>query len=106
MNFSPYVDGQDPHFNPPVSVGQIQARLQIVAPFTIGARSYSSTHGLENFPSVARALGLKVAAEAWISKNTARNAAEINDLIAAAQAGNIDLAEEEDQRLDQMNLWR
>ncbi len=50
------------------------------------------TTGLENFPPIARSMGLKVAAGAWISTNGTQNNLEIANLIAAANAGNVDIA--------------
>ena len=92
LDFSPYLTGQDPNLNSQISAAQITSRMQIVAPYTRWIRSFSSTNGLENIPSVARQLGLRVAANAWISGNSAQNNAEINNLIAAANAGRIDIA--------------
>ena len=50
------------------------------------------TTGLENFPPIARSFGLKVAAGAWISTNLVQNGQEVSNLIAAANAGNVDIA--------------
>ena len=66
--------------------------MQIVAPYSNWVRSFSSTYGLENTPSVARQLGKMIAANAWISSDAAQNTLEINNLIAAANAGLIDVA--------------
>jgi exo-beta-1,3-glucanase (GH17 family) len=92
MNFSPYLPGQDPNVNPQVSASQIGTRLQIIAPYTTWVRSFSVTTGLENIPPLAHSLKLKVAAGAWVSTNLTQNSAEISNLIAAAQAGNVDMA--------------
>jgi exo-beta-1,3-glucanase (GH17 family) len=92
IDFSPYENGQDPNLGSQITISQIQARMQIVAPYTNWVRSFSSTNGLENIPSVARQFGLKVAANAWISSDTAQNAIEISNLIAAGNAGLIDIA--------------
>src|ERR1019366_605682 len=70
----------------------ILPRMQVIAPYTVWARSFSSTNGNENTPSVARQLGLKIAANAWISSNQAQNTVEISNLIAAANAGLVDVA--------------
>ena len=92
IDFSPFQNGQDPNSNTQISAAQILSRMQIVAPYTKWIRSFSSTNGLENTPSVARQLQLHVAANAWISSNTTQNAAEIANLIAAANAGAVDVA--------------
>src|ERR1017187_8878459 len=100
IDFSPYTNGQDPNSGTQVSAAQILARMQIIAPYTNWAapsrpgwvRSFSSTNGIENTPSIARQLGLKVAANAWISSDTNENALEISNLIVAANAGLIDIA--------------
>jgi len=92
IDFSPYENGQDPNKNPTVSADQIRARLQIFAPYTVWARSFSMTTGLENLPPIARSLGLKVAAGAWISKDLSQNNQEVLNLIDAANKGNVDIA--------------
>jgi uncharacterized repeat protein (TIGR01451 family) len=92
IDFSPYENGQDPNLSPQIPASQILSRMQIVAPYTKWVRSFSSTNGLENIPSVARQLGLKVAANAWISSNAAQNTVEIDNLIAAANSGQVDIA--------------
>lgn len=92
IDFSPYENGQDPNRDPTVTADQIRARLQIIAPYATWARSFSMTTGLENFPPIARSMGLRVAAGAWLSTNTAQNDLEIANLIAAANAGNVDIA--------------
>ena len=92
IDFSPYENGQDPNLNSQIPDSQILSRMQIVAPYANWVRSFSSTNGLESIPSVARQLGLKVAANAWISSNAAQNTVEIDNLIAAANSGQVDIA--------------
>ncbi|HEY2383626.1 MAG TPA: FG-GAP-like repeat-containing protein [Terriglobia bacterium] len=97
IDFSPYLNGQDPNIGSQITPEQIAARLQIIAPYTTWVRSFGSTNGLENIPLVAHQMGLKVAANAWISNptlspNDAQNTAEINSLVAAANAGLVDIA--------------
>ena len=92
IDFSPYENGQDPNNNPYVGADQIRARLQVIASYTQWARSFSMTTGLENFPPIARSLGLRVAAGAWISTDLSQNDQEIANLISAANAGNVDIA--------------
>lgn len=92
IDFSPYLNGQDPNLGSQVTASQITARLQIIAPYTKWIRTFSSTNGLENIPAIARSFGLKVAANAWISSNTTQNAIEISNLIANANAGLVDIA--------------
>ncbi len=92
MDFSPYVDGQDPNLGSEISEAQLTARLQIIANNTVWARSFGCTHGLEKFGMVAHSLGLKAAVGAWLSSNTTANNQEIANLITAANAGQVDLA--------------
>src|ERR1700737_1992011 len=92
LDFSPYLSGQDPNLNTQIGATQIQSRMQIVAPYTRWIRSFSGTAGLENTPSVARQIGLKGAANAWIGSNPTQNNTEIANLIAAANAGLVDIA--------------
>lgn len=91
LNFSPYVDGQDPNNEPIISEDQIRERMQIIAPFTEWVRSYGYTHGLEKSGLIAHQLGLKIALGAWLSSNLTANEQEISNLITAAKAGQADM---------------
>jgi exo-beta-1,3-glucanase (GH17 family) len=86
LNFSPYVDGQDPNLGSVVNEAQLRTRLQIVAPYTQWVRTFGSTHGLERTGAVARSLGLKVALGAWLGRDRAANGLEIDNVIEAARA--------------------
>ena len=92
LDFSPYENGQDPNLGSQLTASQILSRMQIVAPYITWVRSFSSSNGLQNIPSAARQLGLKVAANAWISADLAQNTVEINNLITAANSGLVDIA--------------
>lgn len=87
--FSPYVDGQKPPEY--VSPEQIQERLAIITQkhHTDWIRTYSATYGLEEIPEEANSLGLKVAMGIWIRDG---NEQEVDNLVAAAQAGYVDMA--------------
>jgi exo-beta-1,3-glucanase (GH17 family) len=92
FNFSPYIDGQDPNHGAVVSLAQVQARMALIAPYTVWVRSFGMTRGLEHIPPVARTHGLKVAAGAWIGRDLDKNNLEVASLIAAAVAGHVDIA--------------
>jgi|GEM_PF-60987 len=92
LNFSPYVDGQDPNYGAVVSETQLRQRMEIVAPCTQWIRTFSCTRGLEAAGRIARSLGLKTALGAWIGRDSQANEAELANLIAAARAGEVDLA--------------
>jgi exo-beta-1,3-glucanase (GH17 family) len=91
LGFSPYVDGQNPNLGSVVTLAQVQARLDVIAPYTEWVRTFGSTHGLEHVPSQAKARGLKVAAGAWIGPNGPANDAEIASVVGAAQTGFVDI---------------
>lgn len=91
LNFSPYVDGQDPNQGAYVEPAQLQSRMEIVQPYTRWIRTYGSTHGLEHSGKIAHNLGLKAAVGAWISNNATDNDVEIENLISAGLAGYADM---------------
>jgi exo-beta-1,3-glucanase (GH17 family) len=92
LNFSPYMDGQDPNLGSVISEDQIRQRLQIIAPYTQWIRSFGSTHGLEHTGRIAHEFDLNAASGAWLGTNLAVNASEMQNLIDAAQNGHVDLA--------------
>lgn len=93
INFGPYLEGQNPNLGVTVPEQQLRDRLKIIAPYVKGLRSFGSTQGLENLARIAKQeFGLKTAIGAWLSTNTAANEQEMNNLIAAARAGYVDIA--------------
>ncbi len=91
LNFSPYVDGQNPNYGSYVSVEQLRARMSIIAPYTNWIRTFGCTHGLELSGQVAREFDLQAAIGAWLSQDPNANAEEIANLIAVANAGQADI---------------
>lgn len=87
VNFSPYVDGQNPSNNVVVADSQIVDRLRIIAPYVRSVRTFGATNGLQNVARLAAGMGLKTAAGAWISADLNANEREINALIAVGQSG-------------------
>lgn len=92
IDFSPYMDGQDPDYGATVNDTQIHDRMRIIAPHTSWIRTYGMSGGLEDAGAIAHELGLKAAVGAWLSGDMAANEREIDALIAEAKAGNVDLA--------------
>ncbi len=91
LNFSPYIDDQDPNIDATVDAAQINDRLEIIFPYTRWIRTFGSTHGLEETGRLASQLGLNTAIGAWLDADLETNEQEIINLIATAQAGHADL---------------
>jgi PKD repeat protein len=92
INFSPYIDGQNPNYGSQVDEKQIRERMKIIAPYTKWIRTYGTENGLEYAGPVAHEMGLKTAIGAWLSGDTEANERQISKLIDEAKAGNVDLA--------------
>lgn len=92
INFSPYMDGQDPNINAYVTESQIRDRMRAIAPYTTWVRTYGCTGGVESSGKIAHELGLKAALGAWIGKDREANSLEIKNLIEAVKAGQADMA--------------
>lgn len=91
LNFSPYIDGQDPNLGSEISEEQLRERMKIIAPYTNWIRSFGSSRGLEISGRIAHELGLKAALGAWISSDSDENKLQISNLITAANAGEADM---------------
>jgi exo-beta-1,3-glucanase (GH17 family) len=91
LNFGPYTDDEGPDVGAVITEAHLRERLQIVAPYTMWIRTFGSTHGLEQTGAVARGLGLKTALGAWLSADRAANERELDNLIAAARQGQVDI---------------
>jgi glucan 1,3-beta-glucosidase len=92
LDFSPYLDGQDPNQGSVISEAQMRARMEIIAPYTGWVRTFGCTSGLEAAGRLAHEMGLRVALGAWLSRDAAANECEIACLIRVAQARQVDLA--------------
>ena len=92
VNFSAFVDGQDPTHGDAPSAAQIDRRLEVLVGRSRWIRTFGSTHGLELQACAARALGFSTAIGAWIAGDDAANQQEITGLLDAAHAGCVDVA--------------
>jgi exo-beta-1,3-glucanase (GH17 family) len=93
VNFSPYVEGQDPNAGSIVSEQQIRDRLRILTPYTKGIRTFGSTRGLEHAARIAKSeFNYRTAVGAWLGTDPTANVTEMTNLIAAAKSGYVDIA--------------
>jgi len=82
INFSPYMDGQDPNYGTFIPADQIRDRLRIIAPYVKRIRTFGVTDGLEVIPAIAhQEFGLDVAVGIWLGKDLTANEEQINNLI-------------------------
>ncbi|MFN0014734.1 MAG: glycosyl hydrolase family 17 protein [Saprospiraceae bacterium] len=88
--FSLYEDGQKP--GDIISEAQIRRRMHILKPCTRWVRSFSCTEGNELIPKVAKELGIKTLVGAWLGKDQDKNLVEMDNLIALAKGGLVDIA--------------
>lgn len=89
MCFSPYLPGQKP--GDTISEQQIRQRLAIVAPYTRWIRTFSFSDGNELIPAIAKEMGLKVLGGIWLGTDADKNARELEQGIAIANTGAIDI---------------
>ena len=71
---------------------QLRSRLQIIAPYVEWIRTCGSTGGLAATGRIAHDLDLKTAIGAWLDADSTSNEQEIANLIAAARAGDVNIA--------------
>lgn len=88
--FSAYVEGQEP--GDTLTEAQIRRRLGIIAPYTEWVRSFSCAEGNEHIPIIAHEMGMKTLVGAWLGTDEEKNEQELDELIAMARAGHIDIA--------------
>lgn len=91
VDFSPYLDGQDPNQGAQVSKKQLKKRLRLLVPFTKWVRTFGTGNGQDLAGQLAHKFGLQIAMGAWLSRDLAANEREITTLIESAQAGKADL---------------
>ncbi len=83
--YSPFRDCQNPHWGPFPSAGQIREDLLLVRHMGNAIRTYSSVGVQGEIPAIARDLGLRVAAGAWLGPDKDQNEVEIAALIDLVQ---------------------
>jgi GPH family glycoside/pentoside/hexuronide:cation symporter len=88
--FSAFTENQKP--GDEISEEQITRRLHTLKPHFEWIRVFSTTHGHELIPKIAKQMGFKVLAGAWIGKDEIDNKKEIDSLIQLIQNGYVDLA--------------
>ena len=99
INFSPYVDGQNPLPGTLViKTSQVANRLKTIRNSAQWIRTYSVTHGMESTGALAHQFGFKAALGAWLGPENdsagagvASNQQEIASLIEAANRGEADM---------------
>jgi len=88
--FSLYGEGQKP--GDFITEDQVRRRMEIIAPYTKWVRSFSCTEGNELIAKVAKELGIKTLAGAWLGDDKEINEREIAGLLELAEKGLVDIA--------------
>lgn len=66
--------------------------MKIIQPYTQWIRSFSCTEGNEAIPRIAKELGIKTMVGAWLGDDPKINKQEVENLIALANEGFVDIA--------------
>jgi cellulose synthase/poly-beta-1,6-N-acetylglucosamine synthase-like glycosyltransferase/exo-beta-1,3-glucanase (GH17 family) len=85
LSFAPFSRSMSPEGEALTNAGQIRADIQVVAPYTRGVRTYSSTNGKELIAPIAGEQGIKVTAGAWLNRDKNKDSGEV---IEKAKTGN------------------
>lgn len=88
--FSLYEEGQKP--GAAVTENQIRRRLGILKPHTRWIRSFSCSDGNEMIPRSAKDMGFRTLVGAWLGTDAEKNQIELNQLVALARQGLVDIA--------------
>ena len=91
LDFGPFTGFQDPNFGARVTEAQVDALLRIIRGNTWWVRTYGTTPDLLRIGALAHTHGLRAALGAWLGPDTAKNEVQVQNLIAAGQAGDADL---------------
>jgi exo-beta-1,3-glucanase (GH17 family) len=84
VSFAPFRRGQSPISKEYPSPQQIDEDLKSLVGVAKGVRTYTAREGMEIVPELARKYGIEVTHSAWLGKKLDVNAAEVDNLIAAA----------------------
>ncbi len=90
LAYSPYRDCQSADTLDQPTLNDVKQDLQIISGMANGIRTYSSTGINAEIPAIARQMGLRVSAGAWLGKDKEANEREIQGLIDIAQKVDLD----------------
>jgi exo-beta-1,3-glucanase (GH17 family)/cellulose synthase/poly-beta-1,6-N-acetylglucosamine synthase-like glycosyltransferase len=86
LAFSPFQRGQSPEAGDQPTDAQLRADLVLAAGVTGQIRTYGVDGTLGDIPALAHGLPLRITLGAWLTRDPAANAAQLQRLIALAQA--------------------
>ncbi len=92
IGYSPYRDCQGPGSADQPTPAQVREDLIRLAHTSNAVRTYASTGVNALIPDMANALGLRVAAGAWLNPPGTGDAAEVTGLLDLARSAHLDLA--------------
>src|SRR5205807_3775126 len=86
ISYAPFRGSQSP-FDPDVPLGtrQIDEDLAQLKPFTDCVRTYSTDHGLDQIPEIARRHGMKVMQGLWLSNLPDLSRKQVETAVALAK---------------------
>jgi len=85
-SYAPFRGDQNPFgADVPIDPGQIDQDLADLKQVTDCVRTYSTDHGLDRIPEIARRHGMKVLQGVWISNDPAKNRAQMETAIALSK---------------------
>ena len=90
LAYSPYRDCQSPDTEITPSLDNVFEDLQTIVQMANGIRTYASTGINAKIPALARGMGLRVSAGAWLGKDKEANEREIEGLIEIAQTVDLE----------------
>ena len=90
LAYSPYRNCQSPDTPDQPTLENVRQDLQIVRNMANGIRTYSSTGINAAIPAIARQMGLRVSAGAWLGKDKNTNEREIQGIIDIAQKVDVE----------------
>lgn len=85
LSFSPYTAGQGPGTR--ISESQIRERLAVIQDSVHWIRTFSCTDGHELIPAIAAEQGIQTMVGVWLDDDLEKNAEEITNAVAIANAG-------------------
>jgi exo-beta-1,3-glucanase (GH17 family) len=85
VSYAPYAGSAHPDKGNLPSLAQIRSDLKLLAPYTRGVRTYSSTAGVDLVPGIASEFGLKATIGAWIDTDEKRNEREMRSVVDLAR---------------------
>ncbi|MFG1262589.1 glycosyltransferase [Xanthobacter aminoxidans] len=100
LSFAPFARNMSPEGDAPTTEAQVRSDMAVVAPYSRGVRTYSSTNGKELIAPIAAEQGLRVTAGAYLNREVDKDTGKPIEVVDKATGKKVTVKERNDIEID------